>query len=171
MFTTSLTPSPPHHAVINFARHRALLTMSVFVILFSLIRLLMEVFQAFQLRLVRYFLSWVNWIELLVFSSSILFVMTFLSDCLCPTIWQWQVGAIAIFLGWVDLIVFIRKLPGTGIYVVMFVDIFYTFWRLFFLSLLLVIAFGLAFYMAFYEPDVGFRVSVTLCTLASLAPP
>jgi transient receptor potential cation channel subfamily A protein 1 len=144
-------------SVINFARHRALLTMSVFVILFSLIRLLMEVFQAFQLRLVHYFLSWVNWIELLVFSSSILFVMTFLSDCLCPTIWQWQVGAIAIFLGWVDLIVFIRKLPGTGIYVVMFVDIFYTFWRLFFLSLLLVIAFGLAFYMAFYEPDVGFR--------------
>ena len=56
------------------------------------------------------------------------------------------------FLGWLDLIIFIRKLPLTGIYVLMFIDIFYTFCRLFFLSLLLVIAFGLAFYMSFNEP-------------------
>ena len=69
--------------------------------------------------------------------------------------WQWQFGAIAVFLGWLDLIIFIRKLPLTGIYVVMFVDIFYTFCRLFFLSLLLVIAFSLAFYMAFHEPDIS----------------
>lgn len=144
--------------VLNITLRRALLPMSAFIVLFSLIRLAMELFQAMQLRL-RYLLSWVNWIELLIFSSSILFVATFLTDCLCPTVWQWQVGAIAIFLGWVDLIVFIRKLPGTGIYVVMFLDIFYTFWRLFFLSMLLVIAFGLAFYMAFYEPNANVRES------------
>ena len=149
--------------MLNSDVRRALLTMSVFVILFSIIRLVMELFQAFQLQLVRYFLSWVNWIELLVFSTSIFFVTTFFTDCLCPTIWQWQIGAIAIFLGWVVLIVFIRKLPGTGIYVVMFVDIFYTFWRLFFLALLLVIAFGLSFYMAFYEPNLGFQVQVYMC--------
>ena len=136
-----------------------LIALSSFVILFSLIRLAMEVFQAIQLRILQYFLSWVNWIEIIVFSCAILFVTTTPNDCLCPLEWQWQVGAIAIFFGWVDLIIFIRKLPGTGIYVVMFVDIFYTFWRLFFLTILLVIAFGLSFYMAFYEPAFELRVS------------
>ena len=67
--------------------------------------------------------------------------------------WQWQLGAIAVFLGWVDLIIFFSKLPLTGIYVVMFIDILYTFCRLFILSTLLVVAFGLAFFMAFNEPD------------------
>ena len=73
--------------------------------------------------------------------------------CTCRS-WQWQFGALSIFLGWLNLIIFIRKLPLTGIYVVMFVDIFYTFCRLFFLSILLVIAFGLSFYMAFNDPDI-----------------
>lgn len=81
-------------------------------------------------------------------------------------VWQWQLGAIAVFLGWLNLIIFIRKFPLTGIYVVMFVDIFYTFCRLFFLSLLLVIAFGLAFYMAFNEPK--FEVSYPLITRVQL---
>ena len=112
----------------------------------------MELFQMIQLRVWRYFLSWVNWIEFFLFIFSIIFVITFATDCFCPYKWQWQIGAVAIFLGWIDLIIFIRKLPLTGIYVVMFVDIFYTFCRLFFLSTLLVIAFSLAFYMAFYEP-------------------
>ena len=78
-----------------------------------------------------------------------------------PSEWQWQLGAIAVFLGWIDLIIFIRKLPLTGIYVVMFIDIFYTFCRLFFLSFLLVVAFGLAFYMTFNDPDL--MVCMCMC--------
>lgn len=71
-----------------------------------------------------------------------------------PSSWQWQLGALSLFLGWINLIIFIRKLPLTGIYVVMFVGVFYTFCRLLFLSILLLIAFGLSFYMAFNEPDI-----------------
>ena len=153
---------PLFHAELNAIQYYTLRILSVFVILFSLIRLIMELFQAIQLRLVRYALSWVNWLEVLVFCSSIFFVVTFFSDCLCPTVFQWQVGVVAIFLAWVDLIIFIRKLPGTGIYVVMFLDIFYTFCRLFFLAILLVIAFGLAFFMAFYEPNVNVCVIIIL---------
>lgn len=142
------------YSVLDELLKKVLLSISAFVILFSIIRLLIELFQAIQLRVWRYLLSWINWVEILVFSSSLFFCITFFTDCLCPTVWQWQIGVVAIFLGWVTLIVFIRKLPGTGIYVVMFMDIFYTFWRLFFLSVLLVVAFGLAFYLAFYEPDI-----------------
>lgn len=129
-----------------------LVVAAIVVVVSSGVRILMELFQAFRLRVWKYFLDWVNWVELALFTCSILFVVVFFTDCYCPMRWQWQLGALAVFLGWLDLIIFIRKLPLTGIYVVMFVDIFYTFCRLFFLSLLLVIAFGLAFYMAFYEP-------------------
>jgi transient receptor potential cation channel subfamily A protein 1 len=104
---------------------------------------------------VNYLKDWVNWIELTLFTTSIIFVVIFFTDCLCPMGWQWQLGAMAVFLGWLDLILFLRKLlPLTGIYIVMFVDIFYTFCRLFVFALLLVIAFGLSFYMAFNEPHL-----------------
>ena len=58
-------------------------------------------------------------------------------DCLCPLTWQWQIGVVAVFLGWIDLIVFISKFPFTGIYVLMLVKILYTFLRMLILSVLL----------------------------------
>lgn len=136
-------------------RRRFIYIAAVIIIIFAVIRILMEAFQMIQLRLF-YFFSWVNWVELLLFICSIIFVWIFHSECLCPSAWQWQVGAVAVFLGWIDLIVFIRKLPLLGIYVVMLVDILYTFCRLIVLTILLIIAFGLAFYMCFYDP--AFRV-------------
>ena len=108
-----------------------------------------------QLR-VAYWLSWVNWLELTLFTFSAVFVWVFHTECLCPMPAQWQIGVVVVFLGWIELIIIIRKLPLTGIYVVMFLDIFYTFCRLIILSTLLVVAFGLAFYMCFYDP--AFRV-------------
>jgi len=85
---------------------------------------------------------------------SIIFVWVFHTGCLCPLYWQWQLGAVAIFLGWMNLIVFIQKFPLTGIYVLMFINILYTFLRTVMLSFLLVIAFSLTFYMAFFEPGI-----------------
>ena len=131
-----------------------LYTAAVIIIIFGIVRLGMEFFQLLQIRLY-YILDWVNWIEVTLFVCAIIFGWIFHTDCLCPQEWQWQIGTIAVFLAWIDLIIFIRKLPLTGIYVVMFVDIFYTFCKMIILSLLLVIAFGIAFYMAFFEPSIG----------------
>ena len=140
-----------------------LIVAAIIVLVTTLIRLGMEVFQMIQLCFIDYFFSWVNWIELLLFIFSIIFVITFTNDCFCPYNWQWQIGAVAIFLGWINLIVFFRVLPLTGIYVVMFVDILFTFCKLLFLSALLVIAFSLTFYMTFYEPDYSVRRSMYCC--------
>lgn len=52
-----------------------------------------------------------------------------------------------------ELIVLISM---TGIYVLMFLDIFYTFWKMIVLTSLLVIAFGLSFYMVFDQPGILF---------------
>ena len=59
--------------------------------------------------------------------------------------------AAANFLAWFDLLLFMRKLPLFGVYVVMFIQIVYTFLRFMFLALLLIVAFGLAFYMLFVQ--------------------
>ena len=46
-----------------------------------------------------------------------------------------------------------------GIYILMFLDIFYTFWKMIILTSLLVVAFGLSFYMVFGQPDPLFSRS------------
>jgi transient receptor potential cation channel subfamily A protein 1 len=61
--------------------------------------------------------------------------------------WQWQLAAVAIFLAWIDLVLFIRKFPMFGIYVVMFTDICYTFVQFFPVFCLFIVAFALAFYV------------------------
>uniref|UniRef100_A0A1X7V085 Ion transport domain-containing protein n=1 Tax=Amphimedon queenslandica TaxID=400682 RepID=A0A1X7V085_AMPQE len=101
---------------------------------------------------IQYLFDWVNYLELLLFVFAILFVFIYTEDCYCPHKWQWELGAIAVFLSWIDLVIFIRKLPVTGIYVVMFMNIFYIFLKLVFLAILLVLAFAFSFNMLFNDP-------------------
>ena len=101
-----------------------------------------------------YLLEWTNWIELVVFAFTIMFIFVFATPCLCPQNWQWQLGILAVFLAWINLVLFIQKFPVIGIYIVMFLKICKTFLWTVVLSLLLIVSFGLAFYMAFYEPQL-----------------
>lgn len=61
--------------------------------------------------------------------------------------WQWNVGAVAVFLGWMNLLLFIRKFPVFGIYVVMFTDVLATFSRFFVVFFLFVTAFAISFFV------------------------
>ena len=60
--------------------------------------------------------------------------------------WQWSLGAVAIFLAWIELVLFFQKFPALGIYVVMFKDILNTFIQFFIVFVLFIIAFALGFY-------------------------
>lgn len=60
--------------------------------------------------------------------------------------WQWQISGIAIFWAWLNLVLFMRKLPVVGIYSVMFTDVLMTFIRFFPVLFLLATAFGLSFH-------------------------
>ena len=132
------------------------------IVLLCGLRLLMESFQLI-LRRFEYITDWINWLENIVFVASIIFVWIFHNDCYCSTVWQWQVGVIAVFFAWINLIIFVQKLPQTGIYVVMFISIFYTFMKMLILSFLLVVSFTLAFYMLFYRPANIVSVEVLCC--------
>jgi len=85
------------------------------VIAFAMIRLIAEVFQMFTLGYF-YLKDWINIVEVTLFTLSIIFCFVFTEKCLCPTSWQWQVGCIAVFLAWIDFIIFFRKFPLAGEY-------------------------------------------------------
>jgi len=117
-----------------------------------LFRLAAEIFQLCRHPL-EYLLDWVNWLEIPLYLLSIIFTYVFDTPCLCVYSWQWQIGVVAVFLGWVGLIAFLQKWPVTGVYALMFVNILVSFMKIAFLALLLVIAFALAFYMLLFQPD------------------
>lgn len=116
--------------------------------------LLRELLQIYQAKL--NYLSWENLIEWITYITSLLLVIDF-EVCQRATgyreRWQWNVGTVAIFLCWINLVLFIQKFPRFGIYVVMFKDILKTFFQFFIVFALFIIAFALAFYALFKNKD------------------
>ena len=146
----SLVPvsNPDHHIYIYITGGAVIFCASF--------RLLFELIQLCVLRL-RFILDWGNIMEIFLFMSSIGYAWVFNSPCLCPKLWQWQIGAIAVFLAWIDLVLFFAKFPQIGIYSLIFVKILSTFFKAVFVTALLVIAFAIALYMSFYEPTIMVR--------------
>nr|KAG5685642.1 hypothetical protein BaRGS_001378 [Batillaria attramentaria] len=66
--------------------------------------------------------------------------------------WQWHFGAIAIFFGWVNLVLYVSQMvPLLGIYVVMFTHTVITFAKFFFVAIIFTVAFALAFYTVLHQ--------------------
>ncbi|KAK2558065.1 Transient receptor potential cation channel subfamily A member 1-like protein [Acropora cervicornis] len=57
-----------------------------------------------------------------------------------------------------SLVLFIRKFPKLGIYVVMFTSILYTFMKFFIIYVLFIVAFGLAFYTLLDDKQIDLAV-------------
>ena len=53
-------------------------------------------------------------VEVPLYVSAIIFAAVFDRECLCPRDWQWQVGIAAVFLVWVDLILYMRRMRVLG---------------------------------------------------------
>ena len=131
--------------------NRALYFAAVIVIITAVARLLVvECFQ-FVRTTYRYFLSTENYIEVLAYVSSIMFVSHFGTNCWCPTNWQWQLGAIAVFLAWINLILFLKRVPHLDIYILIFNSILQSFLKFAVIAFLFVVAFCIAFYMILYK--------------------
>ena len=137
--------SPVSHSA-NIALY---ITACVFIIS-VIIRIIVELVQLVK-RHYRYFLTVENYIELGAYSSSIIFVIQFGHNCWCSTNWQWQLGSVSVFLAWINLILFLKRVPLLGIYVLMFNSILYTFLKFALIAFLFVVAFCIAFYMILYK--------------------
>ncbi|XP_064473258.1 transient receptor potential cation channel subfamily A member 1 homolog isoform X2 [Ornithodoros turicata] len=113
----------------------------------SVVFLLKEMFQMYNTRL--NYLNLENLSEWCCYVCSLLFVTNF-TECSSatgvPEPWQWHLGVVSIFLSWMLLVLYIRKLPFLGIYVVMFTNVLSTFSQFFLVFFLFNIAFALAFF-------------------------
>ena len=121
-----------------------LIVCSVFITLICIVRILMELYQIAH-HVQEYFLDVTNYMEGILYVATIVFVTNFQLHCL-PS-WVWQLGALCIFLSWINFILFLSEQPVVGIYVVMFQDMIKTFLRLSPMAILLVLAFGQPFFM------------------------
>nr|CAB3267276.1 transient receptor potential cation channel subfamily A member 1 homolog [Phallusia mammillata] len=121
-----------------------------FVIVFSALNLFKELSQAY-LNKISYFQSFTNLFEV---SLYILAILTVYSDTNSagPNYygvrenWQWQIGAVSIFLSWMVLIMFIRNQPTFGIYVLMFTEVLQTFLKFFIVFVLFILGFAFSFH-------------------------
>ncbi|CAI8028560.1 Transient receptor potential cation channel subfamily A member 1 homolog [Geodia barretti] len=133
---------------------------AVFLILLSLFYLSIETVQVLRRRK-QYLTEGENYIQVLTFLFSMIFVSGFGNECWCAPSWQWQFGALALFLAWFNLVILLKDMPFTGIPINMLFNICLTFVGLVFLPVLLIISFALPFYMLFVrdvesvDGDVG----------------
>ena len=122
---------------------------AVILLIFCGIRIATELFEFIQRKL-QYFKEIDNYLEILLIVCTAIFAIAgHAADCFCVSSFSWQVGAMALFLGWIDLIVYLKKLPLTGIRINMLQTVVLTFLKLVYLPAILLIAFALPFYMLF----------------------
>lgn len=128
-----------------FARHAIhsiLIIAAVVIVLICLFRLFTEMLQMVA-NMREYLSGFLNYVEVFIYFSTIVFVCN--GDFLCLSSWRWQLGAICIFLSWLNFVFFLRLQPNYGIYVIMFEETIGTFLKVLPLALLLIFAFGQPF--------------------------
>ena len=118
------------------------------------VRAALETFQLINRRL-QYLTEPENYIEILLIGCTTTFALAgHIESCFCLSSLTWQIGALALFLGWIDLVLFLKKLPLTGIPINMLQNVVQSFLKLVYLPVILIISFALPFYMLFARVSV-----------------
>ena len=111
----------------------------------------------FKLRMLQ------TWCEIFVrtgvFFLTIIYVFGFWNDCWCAPPWQWQIGALAVFLAYISIILLLKGMPVVGVPITMLLNIVITFLKLIYLPVLLIFAFAIPFYMLFVHDSIAVLVS------------
>ena len=105
-------------------------------------------------------------IRFALFPLTIIFVFGFWNDCWCAPAWQWQIGALAVCLAYINLVLHLRMLPkSVGVYINLLVLIVSKFMELIYLPVLLTLAFAIPFYMVFVRDGAAVFVSYTIISV------
>ena len=86
---------------------------AIIIFICSVIRLIMEISRLVR-QLHLFFVNFDTWVEVPLFIFAISFAAVFNRECFCPGDGQWQVGIAAVFLVWVDLILYMRRMRILG---------------------------------------------------------
>ena len=120
-------------------------------ILTSIIYILLELGQIIS-RKHRYLKEIENYIQLVMFISVIIFVFPVgQNSCWCLPGWKWQIGALAVFLAWINLLLLIRYIPWckVGQRSTMMFNVYATFVYSLYLPIILLVTFAIPAYMIF----------------------
>ena len=126
----------------------------------SILGFLMEVVQLVE-RKWKYFRDSDNYFQLALYFSTVIFIDGFDNACWCSTPWQWQIGALAVFLSWFNFIFILKYLSYTAIPINMFLSICVKFLKMIFLPIVLILAFGVPHYMVFVRTKVSSQCTTT----------
>ena len=107
----------------------------------------------------RYFKDLDNYLLLALYTSTVIFIVSFDNDNWVSTPLQWQIGAFAVFFSWLNLIFILKYMPYTAVPINMFLSICARFLKLIYLPILLVLAFGVPYYMVFVDTTTFPKVS------------
>ena len=127
------------------------------ILLITAVRILIEILQ-FVLNPISYVLSFENHFEIIANILILLFMVDPLYAFSCQSLpydWPWQCGIFAVFLTWINFFISMKRFPLIGIYILMYVDILFTFLKIVVMALFFLMAFGIAFYMALLQKGRG----------------
>jgi len=117
--------------------------MSAVVLIAVSILMIKHIFSLIRKRMA-YVLIFLNYVEWLCYIASFVYVIPI---CDCKKGYKTEVGAIALFFGWMNLILYFRRLSSYGQYVIMLTTMFVTLVKVLLLWMLFIMAFGTTFYM------------------------
>ncbi|XP_002741541.2 transient receptor potential cation channel subfamily A member 1-like [Saccoglossus kowalevskii] len=127
-----------------------MVVLEIVIALFCVIQVFKEVFEFFNQKL-QYFLDYVNYTELGLYTCSFIFVHPIFEK---PCAMAWRAGACAIFLAWITFILYVRRFDLFGIYVVMFFSVLKSLMKAIIVFILFAFAFGTAFFILFSRLEV-----------------
>ena len=102
-----------------------------------------------------------NYLEILLYSCSLVFSMDVLDPDTAMTPICWQIGTLSVLAGFINLLLILQVFPKIGIYIIMFFKIAWTFLsNILILLLYFIIAFGVIFHMLLGHTSI-FRLAVS----------
>ena len=124
------------------------------ILIFASFHLAKELYQMFTQRM-EYFKQWTNALEWVLYLATIMFVLPYVFTSASslrgnPRI-SWPMGTVAVFLGYMNLILFVQTLDYVGIYVTMFFRVTTTVLKTIGLFTLFAVAFSVVFHILFRE--------------------
>ncbi|XP_066924835.1 transient receptor potential cation channel subfamily A member 1-like isoform X2 [Clytia hemisphaerica] len=127
-----------------------------FLLLISIFHISKELLQIYYLGY-HYFKEMVNYLEIILYTATLFFILPFIVESLDQDkyydnqkLWEsmkWNAGSIAILLGWSNLLLYLKRFPFFGLYVVMFMEVFKSLISVLPLFTTFIIGFALSFYV------------------------
>lgn len=128
---------------------RFLISSAVIVIITSVFYLLLEPYQLIRRGYKKYFKDPENYFQIVTYVCVIIFVFPLGHKCWCYPTWKWQIGALAIFLAWINNFILLKHIPHIGQPITMLFNVYINFLLLIYLPILLILTFAFPFYMLF----------------------